>query len=102
MIGVIRIAAGISSVLLAGAIGSAAMAVAPVGSLCNADGKIEVMSQVAGTPCVNEPDKELKALLKARAAYQDMMGLGPQEKAQIDARIERRMKEIWKIKAASK
>ena len=101
MIGVSRIwVAGTALLAAAGLAGAAQAAPTPVGSLCNAEGKIEVFHQVSASACADEPDKELKALFKARSEYQDKFGLSVEEKAQIDARIQRRIREIWKIKAA--
>ena len=85
----------IASTLLAGP-------AAPVGSLCNAEGKIQVFAHQASIGCTDSADSELKALLKARGEYKDMSGLSLEEKAQVDARIQRRLREIWKIKSAAK
>jgi hypothetical protein len=100
MIGVSRIRVAGAAVLAAGLAVAAQAAPAPVGSLCNAEGRIEVFHQVSSSACAAEPDKELKAQIKARTEYQDKFGLSVDEKAQIDARIQRRIREIWKIKAA--
>ena len=101
MIGVSRFWVAGSAMLAGAALAGAAVAApAPVGSLCNAEGKIEVFHQVSTSACADEPDKELKALFKARSEYQDKFGLTADERAQIDARIQRRIRELWKIKAA--
>ena len=94
----------VSAVMLAcGVAGSAAAAAPPpVGSLCNAEGRIEVFSEAASTPCVAEPEKEMKALFKAQAEFQRMSRLSVEKKLQIDARIERRIREIRKLKAEAK
>ena len=92
----------IASTLLAGLAGTAAAGPAPVGSLCNAEGKIQVFAHQASIGCTDSADSELKALLKARGEYKDMSGLSLEEKAQVDARIQRRLREIWKIKSAAK
>lgn len=86
----------------AGLAGAAAAQPAPVGSLCNAGGKIEVFAEVASIGCAADPEKEMKALFKARSEYQGTFGLSPEKKAQIDARIERRIRELRKAKAAKK
>lgn len=90
--------------LLAGLAGAAAAAapLPPVGSLCNAQGKIEVFSEVSTTDCVDEPDKEIKALFRAQTEYQRSSGLTVEKKLQIDARIERRIRELRKLKAAAR
>jgi len=102
MTGVTKLYLGASVLLLAGLGGAAGATAAPVGSLCNAGGKIEVMAKVSDAECTAEPSAELKALLKARRAYQDQSDLTSEQRAQIDARIDRRMRELWKAKAASK
>jgi hypothetical protein len=89
--------------LLAGLAGSAAAALpTPVGSLCNADGLIEVLAEVSTTPCLAEPDKEMKALFKAQTEFQGMRSLSVEKKLQIDGRIERRVRELRKLKATKK
>ena len=65
-------------------------------------GKIQVFAHQASIGCTDAADSELKALLKARGEYKDMSGLSLEEKAQVDARIQRRLREIWKIKSAAK
>jgi hypothetical protein len=92
----------IASSLLAGLAGAAAAQPAPVGSLCNAAGKVEVFREEVAISCAEEPEQEMKALFKARGEYQGKFGLSPELKAQIDARIDRRIRELRKIKAAKK
>lgn len=100
MTGVTKLYLCASALLVAGIGGAAGATAAPVGSLCNAGGKIEVMSQVSDAACTAEPAAELKALLKARRGYQDQSNLTSEQRAQIDARIDRRLRELWKAKAA--
>ena len=103
MTGVRRMIDGLCLLVVAGSAGAGAAATQkPVGSLCNANGKIEVMATVTGIECVDAPDQELKALLKARAEFQDKSGLSAEQRAMIDARIQRRIREIWKIQSAAK
>jgi hypothetical protein len=90
----------IASALAAGLAGAAYAGPAPVGSLCNADGKIEVYGEVASTSCSAEPEKEMKALLKAGSEYQGRYGLATEKKMLIDSRIDRRIRELRKLKAA--
>jgi hypothetical protein len=85
---------------LAGAAASAESA--PVGSLCNAEGKIEVFGEVATITCSEAPEAEMKALLKAGSEYQTRYGLSTEKKMLIDARINRRVKELRKLKSAAK
>lgn len=85
---------GIAAVLAAGLAGAAAAQPAPVGSLCNADGRIEVMAQVSSASCAGEPGKEMKALFKARAEFQENSQLSPEQRGVIDARIQRRIREL--------
>ena len=92
----------IASSLLAALAGAAAAAPGPVGSLCNSNGRIEVFQEVASTACVDETDKEMKALFKARSEFQGTPGLSPEKRAQIDARIERRIRELRRIKTTAK
>jgi hypothetical protein len=89
---------------LAGLAGAAAATAqpAPVGSLCNSEHKIEVFKEVSSTACADDPEKEMKALFKARAEYQGTFGISPEKKAQIDARIDRRLRELRKLKDAKK
>jgi hypothetical protein len=96
----LRIVIGASALAAAAVPGSGAAAQTPVGSLCNGSGKIEVFTEVSSIACVGDPEREMKALFKARSEYQGMFGLAPEKKAQIDARIERRIRELRKIKAA--
>lgn len=98
-----RLKIAIVSSLFAGLAGAdAAAALPPVGSLCNAGGRIEVFAEVSETACVDEPDKEMKALFKAQSEYERSTKLSVEKKLQIGARIERRIREIRKAKQAKK
>jgi len=83
--------ASAAALLAAGFAGTASAATA---SLCNADGKVEVLSHLSRVSCGPETKGEARALLKARDRYQADSTLTWQERARITARIDRRIREL--------
>ena len=78
----------------AAAAGFAGIAPAATPSLCNADGKVEVLSHASRVACGSGAEGEMRALLKVRARYGSDSSLTWQERAMIGARIERRIGEL--------
>jgi hypothetical protein len=83
-----------AAALLSAGFAGAASAASPSLSLCNADGKIEVLSQPSGVACGSGAEGEVRALLKARSRYQADLTLAWKGKAMIAARIDRRVGEL--------
>ena len=82
----------VAAITLVAALPAAASA-AQSASLCNASGKIEVMSKALDIDCAGGAAQERQALAKARSKYQNG-DLDWQTRAFIDARIDRRIKEL--------
>ena len=83
--------ASAAALLAAGIAGKASAATA---SLCNADGKVEVLSHLSSVSCDSSAEGEVRALLKARTHYEGDITLGWQERAMVGARIDRRVREL--------
>jgi hypothetical protein len=75
-------------------LGFAGTASAAAPSLCNADGRVEVLSHTSSIACDSSAKGEVRALLKARTRYEGDSTLGWQERAIITARIDRRVREL--------
>jgi hypothetical protein len=78
--------------------GAAGAATAPTpsasASLCNAQGKVEVLNEPADVDCGTGPQGEMKAISRARSQYDSGNYLGAEKRAMIEARIDRRMREL--------
>ncbi|HYG48410.1 MAG TPA: hypothetical protein VD846_10780 [Allosphingosinicella sp.] len=81
-----------AALLLAGGIAGTASAATP--SLCNADGKVEVLAHTSAITCDSSPEGEARALLKARTRYEGDSRLDWKERAIVTARIDRRVREL--------
>lgn len=79
--------------LLLASMPGSAVAASKGGSLCNAAGKVEVMAQPLDIDCAGGAEQERQALATARSRYQNQ-GLDWQTRAFIDARIDRRIKQL--------
>ena len=82
-----------TALVLVTAVPGIALAASSGASLCNAAGKVEVMAQPLNIDCGQGAEQERQALAEARARYQNA-GLDWQTRAFIDARIDRRLKEL--------
>jgi len=78
--------------------GAAGAATAPMptasGSLCNAQGKVEVLSEKVDVDCGDGPQAEMKALYRARSQYDSGNYLGVEQRAMIEARIQQRIHQL--------
>jgi hypothetical protein len=91
MTAVYRVFSSVTAVAFAAALSAGADASSA--SLCNASGKVEVLSEQLDLTCAGGVTEERQALMKARAAYQTH-GLDWQTRALINAKIERRLKQL--------
>ncbi len=62
-------------------------------SLCNAEGKVQVMSEKLDIDCAGGPAEEQRALRKARAVFQGGQ-LEWQTRAMIQAKIDKRIRDL--------
>lgn len=85
--------ASATALLFLAALPAAAGAAPASASLCNGAGKVEVMAQALDVECGGGAEQERKALGKARALYQ-ARGLDWQTRALIEARIDRRIRDL--------
>jgi hypothetical protein len=101
MLNFARGASGLFFLVAVATLSTAANA-APVGRLCNADGRVEVLSQASEIACGTTAKDEARALLRARQRYESDWSLGFDTKALISARIERRLSELRKEQRQNK
>jgi hypothetical protein len=77
---------------LAGALSGTACAEPASGTLCNAAGKVEVLSRASSVDCGDGTAQEMKALRKARALYGSNLHLDWKDKMAIESRIDSRLR----------
>jgi hypothetical protein len=79
---------------LAGTLSASALATPATLSLCNAAGKVEVLSRTSSVNCGDGAAQEMKALRKARALYSNNVLIDWKDKMAIETRIDSRLRDL--------
>ncbi|TMJ16599.1 MAG: hypothetical protein E6G94_03715 [Alphaproteobacteria bacterium] len=87
---------------LAGTLSSSAFAAPATSSLCNAAGKVEVLSRASSVDCGDGAAQEMKALRKARGLYSNNVLIDWKDKMAIETRIENRLRVLSQQQSATR